>query len=503
MQSTGAITSACCGESGWEKSKVNAAGDHSEISPIYSEYYKVLTFREDLKNRQSLTMERDTCAVNENIRFNRGQHGGDNPLPIDQRRAIFSQSQDMPFDRVAVSVPVYLQASADNEAELLQQSLLHRISRLLAKSKEYFVKPKRESHRTSWDDHQPQDCEMMRGIHVPLQSKDLSLLDDNDLYRLITSDRTVSEDIQRQLSSCDKDHASMFSRIARNRLEELSTHRLGNYILQRLMERDQSLRKLFQQQSLRAFSKYSSNEYSSRVLQACVLMDSDYCSSVLSFCSQYLNLVTRAAPAAFLATTCITQADETSCYFLIRELNNNPVQWLDRKFFKRLLVSLIHKSSQQYLDMMYNDLLPLFRADNLFTEKYNLHIMMAFLEKRYLPALRELLVIISLDLRMIIMQKYFRLFLATRVSLNLTEVKHCLYTSMLDIIALEQFLREVPSQRQLFYLYIVLSTASPRDVSTSLSVWSDIRSQLAVCSVYSQQLTGIPGQSTSAFNKEI
>jgi len=363
-----------------------------------------------------------TRQDSENLRFNRRKPGN--------FYRIYHQLKDihsLPMKKVDVDFLQNIQLQVAEQ----RQKVLERFATVLSKSQMFKIEVYKRKDQTATLCKEVELLERSLEFFAPrsLISSGRSVLE------ISTSCREESESLQLWVKTCSQDDCDWVMQIIDEAtLKELLTHKFGNYVVQRLLERSEVFRRQVGKvclESPETFIQFATNEYSSRVLQVLVGFEASLSIEVVSLLKARLSVVANNASATFLLTATLKALNKDEHFlFIIENLRQRQDYWLGKRFFKRILVSLIKFSNEKALADIFLSISGIFSNSNLFEDKYSVFIAMAFLDRRYRPAEMALTALIRNRLADIVLKKEFKYFIANLANGTYDSISRAIYSAI-------------------------------------------------------------------------
>lgn len=236
-------------------------------------------------------------------------------------------------------------------------------------------------------------------------------LSSKDLLRHCTTSKQESVRVQQVVGQFSDSEVTEFIEKISPRLSRLCVHKYGNFVVQRLLPLSESFLKKMESMFMLRFMKYSSNEYSSRVMQACVELSPGFRALVLQTCIKNLSVVATQSASTFLLGTAIKSSPEQYWKELAGEFASQPEKWLSFKYTKRVLLNLArYARAQTTLDDVLKTLMHEGSLVHALQDKHSTQIVLALLEQLHPPTLKILKAVRSKLPEALLSAKYFSFF---------------------------------------------------------------------------------------------
>ena len=196
-------------------------------------------------------------------------------------------------------------------------------------------------------------------------------------------------------------------------LRTLIANKFGCYVVRRLIMLSPVYREYATTASLKYFIEFSSNEYSSRVMQLIAENDVHYCESCIkAFCARWRPCIVNSS-AIYLMAACFRNGDSSSDGFrIIRDILQSRCSRIDEyKYDKRLLLSFVEFCSDNDADLIFKQI----KYDDLFSQKcqdkYMVYTFKAFLKRGHSDSFRVLYYQVNHHLLNLLTTRYFKVLL--------------------------------------------------------------------------------------------
>lgn len=292
---------------------------------------------------------------------------------------------------------------------LFRPNILHKLGNVLCQSPSHTLEfgPVRYCAARSDEEERSDYILPKRATH------DYSSMTKSDLLDICTATKAASLALQEYLTICPLEIAAELSvRIYKlNLIRRLSASKFGCYVIQRLVKRDPWFRGKFQQFAEATFPKSATNEFVSRIMQACVELDPEFRVWILHKSPHHFEILSNSAASMILIQLCIKRSESESEYlFIVKLLQNDPHFWQQQKYFQRILVPLVHVCSEPVLNILF-DKLNLQTAVNEFLQrKYSTYIVVTMISRGFQKMIEALRRVFKEDIRGFVRLQFFRLF---------------------------------------------------------------------------------------------
>jgi Pumilio-family RNA binding repeat len=240
---------------------------------------------------------------------------------------------------------------------------------------------------------------------------------------------------------------------------ELITHRIGNYVLKKLVELDNevTLPSLAEYCHSR-FTVLIKNEYSSRVIQSLIEANEEFRRFTLKYFAEHFHECLENTAVVFLIISAIRFAqDSTETSFVKDTLKRSP-QLLGIKVFQRVLVSYVQHCDSQSLEEVSTLIKPEINLRRLLNEKFSTYIILTLLQRKVEIITQILCRAIRTDIEELFETKFFKLLINKLFELKQEDLSERL-SSHLTSLSTSQLLKLASrSSYFLFYLYVAFNS---------------------------------------------
>ena len=178
------------------------------------------------------------------------------------------------------------------------------------------------------------------------------------------------------------------------KLDELTVHPSGTYLIQGLALKSSDFRQTAIQFFKENFSKFASNQEASRTLSFFAKNFDSFREIVIYKLQQSPADLLLVNPGVFVAISALECASEQELLMISSSINTNLTTWVQRRISRRVLLAVIQMGSIKVMDNLFKTLEKQFTSELLYQSYITGHIVSAFLDKQYKPA--EKLVISTL-----------------------------------------------------------------------------------------------------------
>lgn len=266
-----------------------------------------------------------------------------------------------------------------------------------------------------------------------LISVDLKTLSSRDLWKLYTEDKYQSISMQYLIMEAEDVVLKQIAKLTLPMIHSLICHHFGNYCLQKIIARDKGFRKETERYCLDHLRNLVYNEYSSRTMQTLAETSDSFRKAFLNFAAGDTKGISKRISYVFLVTSAVNCAkSEEELTPLLADFVKNRDRWLGKKYMKRVIVSLIQKSSNKTLHNIWD----LFNLDSTipdhFNDRYRVYIVVAFIKREFQPTIAALKESLSGDLGSVIQTSYFKLFCDIIFRNKITFITSIIFASLIS-----------------------------------------------------------------------
>lgn len=286
-----------------------------------------------------------------------------------------------------------------------------------------------------------------------------SLASSADILAFCTLTKENSIRFQKYLEVCSERELARISRLFEPHYSELLVHRVGNYVLKKLVELDPvGTRDGLAAFCLARFAVLARNEFASRVIQALI----ELCPSVRVFALKYFaenfTECLENTAVVFLVISAIRFSGQPSETAFIKEtLKKNP-QLLGIKIFQRILVSYVQSCDEASLEEVSALIKPEVNLRRLLNEKFSTYIILTMLQRRVELITHVLFRSIKAGIEELFETKFFKLLISKIFELKDRELTEKISRELTALSSSQLFKLASKSTYFLFYLFITFSS---------------------------------------------
>ncbi len=360
-----------------------------------------------------------------------------------------------------------------------QDALLQILSNRLAMSKNYQVVTAAKSRNRYFPevslDELLQEEEYLKNVS-------LEQLSDIKLLQLSSTRKSQSIALQNYILKCSQEDTEILCKnLTKNSIAKMIIHQFGNYTVQELVKKSIPFRKRVEEYCQEDFYILADTEYSSRVMQILIEESDSFRFFAFSCCEANLGRMVERISSVFLITSCIRSAKSEKEYnFMVKELSNNVRPWVSKKYFKRIIVSILQSCNPPTLQLVYN----LLELENnilkFFEDKYSSYVVLTFVERGHQPTIQLLAYIIQQDVISLLEAEYFRFFINRLCKFKGESIFRELFHVLSGNEFLDSILARARKQKGRYFAYLLALSAEPKQYASLNSFWKVLLDRLAV-----------------------
>lgn len=269
-----------------------------------------------------------------------------------------------------------------------------------------------------------------------LFNTDFSKLDEDQTLELIIANKKVSLAFQQLVWTCWFGQFPELEKTVINQIGTLIVHPLGNYVLQKVVERDPAIKILTEDFCKKMFSDLCQNQFASRVIQGLIETSEDFRQFATGFFRQNAWEFKDSMPAVYLLVAVIKCSSSDKELDFIREMvSTRLTEVMDSKYLKRVVVSYLIKVNKQLLPEMFS-LFKLKQKTNLvklFNDKFLSYIFLTFACREYQAAIDLLAVYIKDHFKQLLRTKHFMFVILKVITVEtVADISHPNNSSIID-----------------------------------------------------------------------
>lgn len=205
----------------------------------------------------------------------------------------------------------------------------------------------------------------------------------NGFLWLATNSKKESLSLQMHIATCNCIHDGPLQTKALQMIAQLVQHPLANYVLQKSVAKSPKVLKEAKKLCMKSFRDFAHNEYSSRVIQTIIQLDSDFCRFAVAEFRRDLKAYIMDFPSLSLVSVAIKYTRAEAEKNIFKQLPTSSFKFLfTTKPFKRVVISFINASELKSLDWICKRLLKVYLTPVSFLrDRYSVLILVGLFEK--------------------------------------------------------------------------------------------------------------------------
>ena len=215
---------------------------------------------------------------------------------------------------------------------------------------------------------------------------DILLISHQSILKLATGTREESMNLQQIVSYCCVRVLFKVQQAALMKLDELTVHPSGTYLIQGLATRSADFRQTVIKFFEENFSKFACNQEASRTLSYFAKNFEGFRDVVLEKLQHSPTELMLANPGVFVAISALESASEFDILRVSQSIKTNLNTWIQRRISRRVLLATIQLGSPEVMDTVFKTLEKYFTSEQLSESFITGHIISAFLDRQYKPA---------------------------------------------------------------------------------------------------------------------
>ena len=256
-------------------------------------------------------------------------------------------------------------------------------------------------------------------------------------------------------------------------------NKYANYTLQKLVVRNVPFRVRIEHYCQAHFFRLANNEFSSRLLQTLIENSDNFRIYTLQACKRNLSRMIEKISCVFLIVAAIRATKcEDEYHFMFSVLMPSPKRWLGKKYYKRILVSILQTCSAKTLNKAYNLLEMSTNIISFFEEKYSTYILLAIIERGHKATVKKVCSMIQNNFNQLTRSKYFLLLASKLQSHTAKEVMACLYRAASKVENADSIDNEQDKSNGYVNSYVLALASNEHNYSLQQAYWIDLHQRL-------------------------
>ena len=373
------------------------------------------------------------------------------------QRKYLSQCPNVSLVTIASPIPVTKGLSSQLNA--CRQKLLAYLKERLRNDKTFKVK-ELEKPIPDHNESNFKSLDRYTGINIQAVSPEQI-----DLDALCLHSKELSVSFQLFLENQSPQYIANIAQRISLRYKDFLSHKLGNYILQKLIQIDLGTRHLLEEYSRANFGSLIDNEYASRVLELLIKESRSFRLFVINHFKCNFSCCYSTIASGLLLIACLKSCDDFDQFsFILNELQLNP-GLLESKIFQRIMVSVVQVSPSYRLERV-SALLDFDRnLASYFNDKFTAYLVFTACARKFIPVIELLVKRIAEQFDVLLETRFFKVVLVKLLSL---QDEHEAASRVSDaIIGIETWQIVRLSQKRpllFYYLYICISLVTKEDL---------------------------------------
>lgn len=200
-----------------------------------------------------------------------------------------------------------------------------------------------------------------------------------EVYRVCTECKLKSIEFQHHICECSDADLDNLHQLMVPIINSLLHHQYGSYAVQKLMTRNLRFREFVSNYCLANLSILARHEFPSRVMQGLVELSPQFCRNILIWLRNHPGELWSHISTAFLACTAIRFAESEELYSFVLDLIAKKEAIVIRRYFKRVLISLVENCQLETLKRLYRILSGCYDFFHGGEDRFLLHIFKTFI----------------------------------------------------------------------------------------------------------------------------
>jgi hypothetical protein len=256
----------------------------------------------------------------------------------------------------------------------------------------------------------------------------------------------------------------LISEKTRQEFGVLIFHKHGNYLVQRVLERDHLFLDFMVASCVQKFKMFASNEYSSRVMQILIRERRDFRLFVHKYFERNIRYAVSKITVTFLLLIAMRHAEDSEEYAYVHTAMVIDPTIYEYKLFKRILISYFQFSKSTMISDTWRLLLKTQTFDTFFDKKFSSLLLLMVVRRNFEPAIRTFTSLIGQKLSSLIWRKYFKVVVAKLLQPKYKSCRAALNASLTGVSLHDLSVLEMESAAQVnFYLYASVASFEESD----------------------------------------
>lgn len=239
----------------------------------------------------------------------------------------------------------------------------------------------------------------------------------------------------------------------------LVTNKHGNYLIQRIVQKDSLFCDFVVQSCKNNFETLASNEYSSRVMQLLVKERSDFRDFVHHFFKENIRFACSKLTVTFLIMIAMRYSQRTADFLYVHEAMVQDQSLAGVALFKRILISYFQFADQAMALGTYSLLRKICSFESFFDKKFNSLLLLMIVRRGFDPIVKDIFKSLSKKFVSLIDRRCFKLIIEKLLQGKYATCRCLLKDSLtkVGISDLITLLKKSPDNFN-YYLYLVVGS---------------------------------------------
>lgn len=288
----------------------------------------------------------------------------------------------------------------------------------------------------------------------------LSDFTQDELLALCSKSKQSSMLFQQLIDEASPEATAQVGRDLARHLPALVVDPFANYSIQKIIEKDEEFRKVVAAYCSANFKELAVNEFSSRVMQTLTSLDTSFRAHCFAMVKADPHLLVSSVSAVFLVAFAIRASQSETEYEYLFELVENKREYLESKYFKRIVVSLVENAGLDSIGRVYKSLGVSGRLPELLGDKYFAYVFLMMVQRDFDAGVVELFRTLHHRPAALFSARYFGFVVTKLLEKRDDSLCRLLHQGLLaeHQRALQQLRNQSTSEALLFYHYLLLAT---------------------------------------------
>lgn len=275
-----------------------------------------------------------------------------------------------------------------------------------------------------------------------------------------TKDLNVA--FQKFIMNLSQDQIGLIRSMAIREFGVLIFNKHGNYLIQRILQRDRLYSDFVTKTCVEKFKVFASNEYSSRVMQTLIRERSDFRTFVHQYFAKDVGYGVSKITVTFLLLIAMRYAEDSEEYVYVHNELVKDCTLYEYKLFKRILISYFQFAKSSMISETWRLIMETQTFESFFDKKFSSLILLMVVRRNFEPAILDIAWHISKKLGSLIRRKYFKVVIEKLLQPKYKSCRSALNSS-LSAIPLHELAVLLKESREHFNFYLYITIASFRE----------------------------------------